>query len=147
MRWLVDVNVVLDVLADREPWADASTEVLGRIERGEETGYLAAHTVTTLRYLLARHRGRGAARREVGLLLRLFEIVPVDEDRLLQALDLDLPDFEDGVQAACAEKVAVDALVTRNEDDFEGVGVAVLSPVALLSRADDRGRGDRGPSG
>ena len=83
--WFSDASPeVLDVLADRDPWADAS------------------------------------AREIVGLLLRLFEIVPVDEDRLLQALDLDLPDFEDAVQAACAEKAGVDALVTRNEPEFEG---------------------------
>lgn len=137
MRWLVDANVVLDVLSDRAPWADASSNVLARIERGEATGFLAAHTVTTLHYLLARHGGRDAAREQTGLLLRLFEIVPVDADRLLQALDLDLPDYEDAVQAACAAKIGADALVTRNESDFEGVGVLVLSPVALLSRIDD----------
>lgn len=137
MKWLVDADVVLDVLADREPWADGSAEVLGRIERGEATGYLAAHTVTTLHFLLTRHRGREAARENIGLLLRLFEIVPVDEDRLLQALDLDLADFEDAVQAACAEKVGVDALVARNESAFGGTRVPVLSPVALLSRGGD----------
>ena len=138
MKWLVDANVVLDVLADREPWTDASSDVLARIERGEAEGYLAAHTVTTLHYLLARHRGADAAREYTGLLLRLFAIVPVDEDRLLQALDLALPDFEDAVQAACAEKVGVDALVTRNEIDFQGIGVPVLSPVGLLSGLADR---------
>lgn len=138
MRWLVDVNVVLDVLADREPWADAASEVLARIERGEATGYLAAHTVTTLHYLLARHRSAEVAREHTRLLLRLFEIVPVDEDRLLQALDLPLRDFEDAVQGACAEKAGVDALVTRNEPDFDGLGLPVLSPVALLSRLEGR---------
>lgn len=78
------------------------------------------------------------AREKTGLLLRLFEIVPVDEDRLLQALD-DLPmaDFEDAVQAACAEKAGVEVLVTRNERDFRGIGPEVLSPVALLGRLGD----------
>lgn len=56
MRWLLDVNVVLDVLVDREPWADSAAEVLGYVERGEATGYLAAHTVTTLYDLLSSHR-------------------------------------------------------------------------------------------
>lgn len=133
------MNVILDVLTDRQPWADSSAEVLGYVERGEATGYLAAHTVTTVYYLLSSHRDRSVARAKTRLLLRLFEVVPVDEDRLLQALDLGLPDFEDAVQAACAEKQGVDALVTRNEADFEGLGLQVLSPVALLSRWDASG--------
>lgn len=137
MRWLLDVNVVLDVLADREPWADSAAEVLGYVERGEANGYLAAHTVTTLYDLLSRHRNEDLARRHTRLVLRLFEVVAVDEDRLLQALDLGLPDYEDAVQAACAEKAGVDVLVTRNEADFEGLGLDVLSPVALLSGWDD----------
>ena len=139
MKWLLDVNVVLDVLTGRQPWVDHSAEILTRVERGEATGYLAAHTVTTLHYLSSVHRGPDVAREHIGLLLRLFEIVAVDEDRLLQALDLDLSDFEDAVQAACAEKQGVDVLVTRNERDFRGLGLDVLSPVALLSRLDDDG--------
>lgn len=137
MRWLVDVNVVLDVLADREPWADHSARVLAHVEHGRATGCVAAHTVTTLHYLLSRHRDQEAAREHVRTLLRLFEVAPVDEDRLLQALDLGLRDFEDAVQAACALREGVDVLVTRNESDFAGIGVEVLSPVRLLARLRD----------
>jgi predicted nucleic acid-binding protein len=133
VRWLVDANVILDVLADREPWAEHSVRVLESIEEGRAEGFVAAHTITTLHYLVASHRGRDVATSAVRRLLRLFEVVPVDEDRLLHALDLGLADFEDAVQAACAEKARADALVTRNEDDFRGVGVPVLSPVAALA--------------
>lgn len=139
MRWLLDVNVVLDVLADRDPWAEHSARVLEAVETGRAVGGLAAHTVTTLHYLLSTHRSHDVAREHTRLLLRLFEIVPVDEDRLLQALDLRLPDFEDAVQAACAQKWGADALVTRNEGDFEGAGLEVLSPVTLLARLDAPG--------
>ena len=133
MRWLVDVNVILDVLADREPWAEHSARVLELVESGRAEGVVAAHTVTTLHYLVARHGGRELATTSVRKLLRVFGVVPVDEDRLLHALDLDLGDFEDAVQAACAEKIRADVLVTRNADDFAGVGVEVLSPVELLA--------------
>lgn len=138
-RWLVDVDVVLDVLADREPWAEQSARVLARGERGEADLLLAAHTVTTLHYLIGKHRDARTARGQVRRLLRLCRVVPVDEDRLLQALDLEVVDFEDAVQAACAEKGKVDALVTRNVDDFAGLDLEVLSPVELLARIDGPG--------
>lgn len=136
MRCLVDADVVLDVLADREPWVEHSARVLELAERGAAEAFVAAHTVTTLHYLIRKHRDDATARRQVRLLLRLLGVVPVDEDRLLQALDLPVDDFEDAVQAACAEKRKVDVLVTRNVDDFAALDIDVLSPVELLARLD-----------
>jgi len=133
VRWLVDVNVVLDVLADRDPWAEHSSRVLELVEAGRAEGFVAAHTVTTLHYLVAKHGGRELATATVRKLLRVLGVVPVNEDRLLHALDLGLEDFEDAVQAVCAEKIRADVLVTRNADDFAGAGVQALSPVELLA--------------
>jgi len=127
------VNVVLDVLADRDPWAEHSSRVLELVEAGRAEGFVAAHTVTTLHYLVAKHGGRELATATVRKLLRVLGVVPVNEDRLLHALDLGLEDFEDAVQAVCAEKIRADVLVTRNADDFAGAGVQALSPVELLA--------------
>lgn len=137
MTLLLDTNVLLDVLADRAPWAEHSAQVLGHVERGAITGYVAAHGVTTLYYLLATHRDRNTARQKTRLLLRLLEVAAVDEDRLLQALDLPMSDYEDAVQVACAEKVGADVIVTRDPDDFEGTDPAVRSPTELLARLGD----------
>lgn len=136
MRWLVDADVVLDVLADREPWVEHSARVLELAEDGVVEAFLAAHTVTTLHYLIRKHRDDRTARRQVQRLLRLMRVVPVDEDRLLQALDLPVPDYEDAVQASCASKAKAEALVTRNVDDYASVGLDVFSPVEALARID-----------
>ena len=50
---------------------------------------------------------------------------------------MDWGDFEDAVQASCAAKVEADYLLTRNQEDFRGSHVPVLSPaefVALYGR-------------
>jgi len=44
-RLLFDVNVVLDVLLDRKPFADTSSEVWAIVERGEAEGFLSAHAM------------------------------------------------------------------------------------------------------
>lgn len=132
-RVLVDINVVLDVLADREPFAEASARVLGEVETGNVDGCLAAHTVTTLHFLLARYLGKARTRRVVTDLLNLVEVVPVDEDRLRHALAADWADFEDAVQAACAEKAEADYLVTRNKADFRKSAVKAVTPAELLA--------------
>ncbi|MFQ5679112.1 MAG: PIN domain-containing protein [Gemmatimonadota bacterium] len=132
-RVLIDVNVVLDVLADREPFAEDSAAVLGDVEAGNLQGYLAAHAVTTLHFLLTQHLGRARTRRALSDLLSLLEVVPVDEDRIHHALAANWADFEDAVQAACAEKEGVAYLVARNKRDFRKSAIKAVTPAELLA--------------
>lgn len=126
MKLLVDVNVILDVVLAREPWAEVAAELLARIHDGEHDGFVAAHTVTTVHYLVARARDDRAARLAVTDLLDVVEVVPVGEAELQRALALGLPDYEDAVQAACALAIDADAIVSRDAVGFEGCGVAVV---------------------
>ncbi len=132
-RVLYDVNVVLDVLADREGHAEASSAALGLSERGRVEGALAAHTVTTLHYLLERDLGRAGARRALTALLSIVEIEAVDGHRLRHALGMAWPDFEDAVQAACAEATGADYLVTRDTTGFKKSAVRVVTPAELVA--------------
>ena len=133
MKLFLDTNVILDVLADRSPFAGEAAQVLSAIERGDAEGFIAAHTVTTLFYLLQRSLGLRKAKRALADLLKLLEVVPVDHDRLLQALAMNWKDFEDAVQAACAAKAEVDYLVTRNPSDFSGSDLDVVTPAELVA--------------
>lgn len=133
-RVLLDVNVLLDVLADRQPFADEAQAVLGAVEREEVEGWVAAHTITTLHYLLTRHHGPRRASRVVSDLLRILRVAAVDGERLRQALAFGWSDFEDAVQAACAEAEGAEALVTRDRDGFREATVRIVSPGELLAR-------------
>ena len=133
MKLFFDTNVLLDVLADRAPFADDAAFVLSAVEREEAKGFIAAHTVTTLFYLLQRALGLKKAKRAVADVLKLVDVVPVDHDRLLQALAMNWKDFEDAVQAACAAKAEVDYLVTRNPADFATSDIEVVTPAELVA--------------
>jgi len=133
VRLLLDVDVLLDVLADRPDFVKASGRVLSLVEQGRIEGWVAAHTVTTLYYLLSRELGAKKARKVVADLLSILEVVPVDADRLGEALASPMKDFEDAVQAACARAVDVRFLVTRNLKDFRRADVPVASPTELLA--------------
>ena len=137
-RVLIDINVVLDVLLDRKPFADSSSAVWAAVEHGEAEGLLAAHAVTTLHYLNARSVGARTARATTEALLSVFNVAAVDEAVLSSALALGWSDFEDAVTAASARRAKCDAIVTRNPRDFERSSVRVLAPseaVAWLQRA------------
>ena len=128
MRLFLDANVVLDVLAMREPHWQASVRVLAAIEGRRATGLVAAHSVTTIFYLLSKHLNRRKARAAIVQLLGLVRAAPVDHDVLLQALSLGWDDFEDAVQAAAALGAKATHLITRNPRDFAGLTIPVLAP-------------------
>jgi predicted nucleic acid-binding protein len=75
---LFDLNVVLDVLLDREPFATQAAILLSKVESGQLTGFLSAGSVTTLYYLIRKAAGGRAAIRDIRRLLRLFEIAPIN---------------------------------------------------------------------
>lgn len=127
-RVLLDVNVVLDVLLDRKPFAELSSAVWAAIERGEAEGLLSAHAVTTLQYLNAKAVGPKAAAETTEALLSVFDVAAVDEAVLRSAVGLRWPDFEDAVTAASARRAKCDAVVTRNPRDFKGAAVRILTP-------------------
>jgi hypothetical protein len=62
-----------------------------------------------------------------------LEIVPVDRTALEMATTLPGSDFEDNLQIACAVQACLDAIVTRNPQDFAGSPVPVLTPAELLA--------------
>lgn len=131
-RILFDVNVVLDVLLDRKPHAEASAAVWAAVETGVAEGLLAAHAVTTIHYLVRRETGIAKARRIVSAILKVFPIAPVDGAVIEEALQLSFSDFEDAVTAAAARRTRCDYIVTRDPKGFRGSPVRTLSPEMAL---------------
>jgi hypothetical protein len=131
-RVLLDVDVVLDVLTARQPFFSDSAALVALCESGRCVGVVAAHTLTTLWYLLAKHRDRAFARQAMAGLLRIVRVATVDDAVLAAALALDLPDFEDAVQACAGAAAGVDVVATRNVADFSRGPLPVAAPADLL---------------
>ena len=132
-RILFDVNVLLDVLLDRRPFADDSSEAWAAVERGEADGVISAHALTTLHYLNAKAVGVRMATETTDALLSVFDVAPIDEHVLRAAISLEWADFEDAVTAAGARRSKCDAIVTRNPRDFKGAPVKVLTPPEAIA--------------
>lgn len=128
IRVLLDVNLMLDVLLNRAPHADAASDVWTAVETGRVRGYLSAHAVTTIHYLNGKSVGQRKARETTEALLSVFEVAPVDEAVMRSALALGFKDFEDAVTAAAAQRSRCAALVTRNPADFRRSPVRVVTP-------------------
>ena len=132
-KLLLDINVVLDILLDRQPHAAVSGAVWAKIEKGEASGFLPAHGATTIHYLIERDRGAKVARQVLEGIVQVLEIAPVDGAVVSNALALSWPDFEDAVCAAAAQAKDCDAIVTRDPAGFPDSPVPVLDPETALA--------------
>lgn len=129
---LIDINILLDVLQMREPFYEASARLLALIETGRVKGYIAAHSITTLFYLIQKDQSSAQARANITSLLQFLEIAPVDQNTIEQALNLDYRDFEDAVQMISALQCKAEYLITRNVSDYQPALLPVIQPVDFL---------------
>jgi predicted nucleic acid-binding protein len=130
---LLDLNVLLDVMQRRDPFYTTSARVLAQAENGSMEGWIAAHSVTTLFYLLAKDHSTGQARMAISDLLGILSVAAVDREVIDQALTLPYTDFEDAVQMAAAVRAEVQYVITRNVRDYKAGPLPVLQPVELLA--------------
>ena len=133
MKVAIDLNVVLDVVQNRQPHYQDSADVLSRARTREFSAVLPGHTVTTLYYVLAKAAGKSKADQTVDWLLAHFDIGAADKAIFRRARQLSLSDFEDAVVASVAEAEHCDYLVTRNVPDFTGAPVPAISPADFLA--------------
>ncbi len=132
MRLLIDINVLLDVPLQR-PGAPASAQVLAQCGRQHEA-WLAWHSLATLSYLIERQESRVAGRELLAGLLVWADVVPTTRADALAALQFEMPDLEDALQATAAVACKAQFILTRNERDFKKSPVPAINPEAFLRR-------------
>ena len=130
---LIDLNILLDVLQKREPFYETSASLLAAVEAGQVRGYLAAHSLTSLFYLIQKDKSSAEARATITNLLQFIKVATVDQSAIEQALNLDTRDFEDAVQMIAAMQCKAVCLVTRNGKDYRPALLPVMQPVDFLS--------------
>ena len=139
MRVFVDTNLLLDVLAKREPFYAAAARIWTLAETGACDALVSAISFNNVFYIVRKARDPATARRALVLLRDVFACVPADQRILNQAIDSDIPDFEDAIQFYSALHARADFLLTRNARDFPAAILPILAPdefLALLAAAD-----------
>jgi predicted nucleic acid-binding protein len=134
MRVLVDTNIILDFLLEREPFLHDAEALFQGIASGQIIGYATATTLTDIFYISRRHtQSIERARQATAITLAIMEICPVDRSVLELALASTTLDFEDAVQIACAMIQSLDAIVTR-DTGLPTDSIPVLSIIQTLQQ-------------
>ncbi|MGK7924566.1 MAG: PIN domain-containing protein [Spirulina sp.] len=135
MRVLIDTNIVLDFLLEREPFFQDADLLFQAIASGRVVGYVTATTLTDIFYIARRQtQNIEQARQAVSQTLIAMEICPVNRSILESAFASGLADFEDAVQIACANDRRLEAILTRDPRGFVNSLLPVLSIQELLQQ-------------
>ena len=97
MKVLLDTNVVLDVIANREPFCQNSQKIIKLILDNKIEGFITANSVTDIYYIARKHLTRNDLSNTMRSLFAIFSIVDVLETDCHEALDFPLDDYEDAL--------------------------------------------------
>lgn len=138
MRVLIDTNILLDFLLQREPFFYDAERLFQAIDSGQIVGYATATTLTDIFYIARRHtRSIEQARQAVSETLIAMEICPVNREVLEVAFSSGLADYEDAIQIACAVAQELDAILTRDNQGFLNSSIPVLPVQECLQRLEE----------
>ncbi len=131
-RVLLDTNIVLDIALKREPHFELSARTFELIDSKQIIGYITATTVTDIYYISRKEKGKEIAIEFISNLIDIVDIIGVDKNVIVKALNSTLDDFEDAVQVSAAEYNEIETIVTRNKTDFVNTGLEILTPKELI---------------
>lgn len=133
IRLMIDTNIFLDVLLQREPFFESSKAVLKLCEDKKVQGFLSASSVTDIFYIVRKGlQSTDSAYRALGSILDIVKVLTVTNDDVLNAFMQKASDFEDCLLATCARSNKCSVIVTRNKKDFLDFGITLMSPEEIL---------------
>lgn len=133
MRAFIDTNVIVDVVAKREPFFADSQAVLALCATGDLEGVVSDLTFCNVAYVLRKSLGNSQLRNGLQVLKNHLQVVPIGEAAIAAALDNELTDFEDAVQLEAARTNKVDVIITRNVRHFNNSPIKVCTPSEFLA--------------
>ncbi|MCD8232761.1 MAG: PIN domain-containing protein [Clostridiales bacterium] len=134
MKLLIDANVLLDVLQNREPHVKASSIIWKLCETHQVKGCVSALTFANMVYVMRKELSPEKIEEVLRTLSLIFDFVDLNATDLSRAAQMKWDDFEDALQSVTAERIHADYIVTRNVKDFTKSQVVAFTPSELVAR-------------
>jgi predicted nucleic acid-binding protein len=130
----VDTDIVLDLLARREPFYDAAARLFSLAETGTISLSVSSLTFANLFYILRKQVSAKHAHEVLRNFKQLVTVLPVNDATIEQALKADFTDFEDAIQYFSALSADCSTLLTRNGRHFRKAAINIFTAEAYCAR-------------
>ena len=132
-RVFVDTNIVIDLLAKREPFFIDAQNLLTLGDREDIEIQIWALTFANVFYSVSKHHKSIDARKLLSQFKVLVTILALEDKSIELALASDFDDFEDGLQHVIAMENNSEVIITRNKKDFKNANIPIMTASEYLS--------------
>lgn len=132
IKLFVDSDIILDLLAEREPHYIHAARLFTLIDQNKIIGYTSPLIFANLHYLLKKHTTNLLALKNLRKLKTLINILPIDERVIEQSLNSEFNDFEDAIQYFTAVNNGITLIITRNKIDYKRSKIDILTAEEFL---------------
>ena len=141
-KLLIDTNIVLDLLAKREPFYDGAAMLFTLADKHKIKLTVSSLTFANTNYVLSKLKSAREAREILRRFKTLVGILNLNDKIIELALnDEGFKDFEDGLQYYTALEHNQNTIITRNLRDFKNSKIPVMTAEEFLSTLDHNVRG------
>lgn len=132
-RVLIDTDVILDFLFERQPFSDDASEILSLCEFAVIEGFVTAAMLSNIYYLLRKTAKHETVIESLKKLMTILNVLTTDKPTVLEALDSGFKDFEDALQNFSAQNNAtIKIILTRNIKDYKTSRLSIMTPEMYL---------------
>jgi len=131
-RILLDTNIVIDLLASREPYYAEAAAIFSLADMKTIKLSVSALSLANTHYILSKFVPEQEARKALRNFKVLVTILPLDDKIVDLALNADFKDFEDAIQYFTAIENNQDMIVTRNQSDFKKSKIPIMTAVEFI---------------
>ena len=132
-RVLIDTDVILDFFFDRKPFSDFSGQIFGLCETKKIKGFVTPVVISNTYYILRQKFKHEKVILSIKKLLTLTDVLIMNKEVVMSALNSDFKGFEDALQNFSATgNGKIDTIITRNIKDFKNSELVVFCPESFV---------------
>lgn len=128
----VDTDIILDLLAQREPFYIYSAELFSLADQRKIELCVSSLSFSNLHYILTKQYTADYSRKMLLKFKTLVSVLSVTDKVIELALTSEFRDFEDGIQYYTAIEQEIGLLLTRNLKDYKTAVIPIMTAEQYL---------------
>ncbi len=133
-RLLIDTNIIIDLLAQREPFYDAASKLFSKADHGEITLLVSSLSFANTYYILAQQLPDIKTHQILRNLKTITSVLDLNSKIIDLSLNSKFKDFEDALQYFSGLENKADIIITRNQKDFKQSSIPVMNAFEFLAK-------------
>ena len=132
-RVFLDTNVILDLLAKRDPFYDSIAKLATLADQKKLILLASPLSFTTVFYVLNKFENSESVLSKLRKFKIICEVCEINEETIEKGLNSNFKDFEDSLQYYSAVQSNCSVIITRNGKDFKNSSLPVMTAEEFLS--------------